>query len=678
MVTTRATVPDGVAGAEPARRGKGHLFFDDPAVENRIRSRRCGAQFVTGSTSMRRLVGIGAVVAVVTLGASVAQVAAQDEPVTLTIGLMQDMSSPNVAVGYLVADFETWNLQYSTLTDKAADDFETIPGLAESWETSDDGMTYTYTLREGLLWSDGEPLTAEDVVYTINRSRDEEWYNHYSTVANLDAVALDERTVQITSSVPDPKLPTMDVYIVPKHIYETLETYEDVESYDGMDGVASGQYRLVEWRSGQDWTMERNPNWWGRDNGIDRIVFRLFTNADAMAAALQRGEIDAAHNVSANSVAQLEADPDIVVVPGLQGGFTELAMNGGESGIGDGHPALQDIRVRHAIFQAIDRNVLFERVALGLGEVGTTLSPSADTSWIPDLGDENWSYDPEAAVQLLDEAGYVDADGDGVRDMPDGSRPLEFRIVEKSGSTQDGPLREFISGWLEDIGIATVVEVKDDDQLTTDIENGNFDMFIWGWVPYVDPDPMLSYMTCDHITYDPEEPGWNDGNWCSEEYDALYEQQKVELDEARRREIVAEMLRLFNREATYLVLLLDPDIQAYRTDRFEGWTQQPADVGPVLFTNSSPTYANLSVIGAEPTGGDDAGGGDGTATDPGGSGTDDGGAATGGPDTTAGSADDDDGGSNTGLIIGIVVAAVVVVAAVAFAVSRRSSADDRE
>src|SRR5690606_11072561 len=189
---------------------------------------------------MRRLLGVGAVVAAVTISASVAQVSAQDAPVTLTIGLMQDMSSPNVAVGYLVADFETWNLQYSTLTDKAADDFETIPGLAESWETSDDGMTYTYTLREGLLWSDGEPLTAEDVVYTINRSRDEEWYNHYSTVANLDAVALDERTVQITSAVPDPKLPTMDVYIVPKHIYETLETYEDVESSDGMDGVASG------------------------------------------------------------------------------------------------------------------------------------------------------------------------------------------------------------------------------------------------------------------------------------------------------------------------------------------------------------------------------------------------------------------------------------------------------
>jgi peptide/nickel transport system substrate-binding protein len=87
--------------------------------------------------------------------------AQDDETVTLTIGVTQDIDSPNVTAGYLVSAFEVWNLQYATLTDKAADDFATIPGLAESWEASDDGLTYTYTLRDGLLWSDGEPLTAE-------------------------------------------------------------------------------------------------------------------------------------------------------------------------------------------------------------------------------------------------------------------------------------------------------------------------------------------------------------------------------------------------------------------------------------------------------------------------------------------------------------------------------------
>lgn len=590
---------------------------------------------------MKRMLGAGVALAAVAITGLVVAPSAraqEDDAVTMTIGLLQDMSSPNVTVGYLVPEFEVWNLQYATLTDKAAADFAVQPGLAESWEGSDDGLTYTYTLREGLQWSDGEPLTADDVAYTVNRSRDEGWTNHFSTVENIEATVIDERTVQLTSSVPDPKLPTMDVYIVPKHIYEPIGA-DAIGDYEALDGVASGQYSLVEWRSGQDWTLEKNPNWWGADNGIDRIVYRVFSNADAMVAALQKGEIDAAHNFGADAVEVLEAEEGIEVVAGQQGGFTEMALNGGEGGLGDGHPALQDINVRHAIFYAIDRQAIFERVALGLGSIGTTLSPSADTSWIPDLGDEAFTYDPDRANQILDENGYVDTDGDGIRDMPDGSGPLQFRYVERSESESADSIREFITEYLSAVGIGTDVEVMDDTQLYDAQINGNYDIFVWGWTPFVDPDPMLSYFTCAQVTTDVETPGSNDANWCSAEYDALYEQQKVELDQERRREIVAEMLRLFNRESTYLVLLQDPDLQAYRTDRFEGWLQQPAEVGPVLFSNTSPTYANLTVI--------DGGG--------------------------------EDGGLSTGLLIGVIAVAVIVVGGVAFAMTRsRKTADERE
>jgi peptide/nickel transport system substrate-binding protein len=427
-------------------------------------------------------------------GAPAHRPSAEDGDVTMTIGLIQDLSSPNVAVGFAVSDFEMWNLQYATLTDKAADDFATIPGLAESWEGSEDGLTWTYTLREGLTWSDGEPFTAEDVAYTINRSRDEEWVNHYSTVQNLEATALDDLTVEIVSAVPDPKLPTMDVYIVPKHVYETIPA-DELLDYDALDGVASGQYSLDEWRSGQDWTMVKNPNWYGRDNGIDRVVFRVFSNPDAMVAAIQRGEIDAAHLIPAGAVEQLQGDENIEVVDGQQGGFTELALNGMAGGIGDGHPALQDIEVRHAIFHAINREGMFQRINLGLGAVGTTISPSADTSWMPDLGDENWAYDPDLANEMLDEAGYLDTDGDGVREMPDGSRALEFRYVERSESEFAPAVREFMLGFMEQIGIALVVEVMDDTQLYDAQVRGEYDMFVWGWTPFVDPDPMLSYFT---------------------------------------------------------------------------------------------------------------------------------------------------------------------------------------
>ena len=149
------------------------------------------------------------------------------EPPVFTVGYWQDVDSMNLTVGVTVAAYEAWNIQYAGLTDKAAKDFSVQPGLAESWEGSDDGKTWTYKLRPDLKWSDGEPLTADDIVYTINRSREEEWLNHSSVTTNLKAKAIDPTTVEVKSSVPDPKLPVMDVYIVPKHIYEKYDAKAD-------------------------------------------------------------------------------------------------------------------------------------------------------------------------------------------------------------------------------------------------------------------------------------------------------------------------------------------------------------------------------------------------------------------------------------------------------------------
>jgi peptide/nickel transport system substrate-binding protein len=589
----------------------------------------------------RRPIGAGLLAGIASTLLIVPNAAAQDESqVTLTVGLLQDIDSPNVTAGYLVSSYELWNLQYATLTDKAADDFATIPGLAESWESSDDGLTHTYTLREDLTWSDGEPLTAEDIAWTINTSRDQEWINHSATTVNLDATAIDDRTVELVSSVPDPKLPTMDVYIVPKHIWEPVSEGE-IDTYDALDGVGSGPFTLEEWQSGQSWTMVANPNYWGGESVIDRVVFRIFTNPDAMVAALQQGEIDAAHLVPSSSFAELQDDPDIEAVAGRQGGFTELAMNGMAGGIGDGHPALLDINVRHAIHHAIDKAVMFDRVVIGLGEPGVGLSVSPDSAWKPDIPeDEQYGYDPDEARRLLDEGGYVDTNGDGTREMPGGGDELVFRFAERSESEQGPEIRDFVTGFLAEIGIGTEVSVYDDTQLTDVIGSGEYDLFSWGWTPFVDPDPMLSYFTCAQVTTDIEAIGYNDANWCDERYDALYEQQKVELDRDARIEIVHEMLRLFYDESTYIVLYEDADTQAYRTDRFEGWLQQPADTGPVLFTNSSPTYVNLTLV----EGGDD-----------------------------------DDGGLGTGVLIAIIAVGIIVIGGGGLlAVRSRKSRDERE
>jgi peptide/nickel transport system substrate-binding protein len=130
-------------------------------------------------------------------------------------------------------------------------------------------------------------------------------------------------------------------------------------------------------------------------------------------------------------------------------------------------------------------------------------------------------------------------------------------------------------------------------------------MFHWSWTPFVDPEFMVFVFQCDQVATDPDDPTnyYNDANWCDPEYDKLYDQQRVELDPEKRREIVHEMLTRFYKSAVYINLVQNPDLEAYRTDRFEGWLRQPAEVGPVIFTNTSPTYFNLTPIEGADSGG---------------------------------------------------------------------------
>jgi peptide/nickel transport system substrate-binding protein len=578
------------------------------------------------------------------LAAGLAAVSAQsqeeDAPVTIDVGDPQGIDSMNPLTGVTVAAYEAWNIQYATVTEEAPADFRPLPGLAESWEGSEDGLTWTYKLREGAKWSDGKPLTAEDLEWTINTSREEAWLNHSAFTENLEAEATDRYTLVVRSSVPDPKLPGLDIYILPKHIWGEM-TPDEREKYDGLDGVGSGPYVLERFEKGQFARFKANPNFYGGRPEVDRVVLRKFNNPDAMVAALKTGELDAAQDIPGAAFNQLKNDSNIQTVEGHQGAMSELAINGGD-GLAKPHPALLDVTVRQAIGHAIDKETLVERVQDGLAEPFETLSVSPDPAWTPEIPEEQrFDFDLDKARSMLEEAGYRDTDGDGVREMPGGGQPLNFDYMVRSDGETGPEIAEFVTGWLDEIGIATTKKVVDDSQLTVIIGEGEYDMFSWGWVPFVDPDPMLSYFTCGQISDNPDNPTdyYNDANYCDEEYDRLYEQQKVELDPERRREIVHEMLTRFQQSGTYHVLYREPETQAYFKDRFEGWLRQPAKTGPVIYSNSSPSYANLTVASA--SGGDDGGGG-------------------------------------SGGVIAIIAIAVVGVGAGIVIVARRRTADERE
>jgi peptide/nickel transport system substrate-binding protein len=583
---------------------------------------------------------VAAVAVLVALGVATAASAQGDEKVVLTVGVTSNsFDTLNPLVGYTVLDYDVWINQYDTLTRKAPDDFAITPGLAESW-SSDDGLTWRYTLREGLKWSDGEPLTADDVVFTINRAREEAWQNYDAFLHNLTAKTIDDRTVEVTSSVPDPKLPSLgDTYILPEHVWGKLSS-EDITKYPGEDGVGSGPWTLDEFKRGQYVRMKANPNFWEGQRPIDEIVFRIFNNPDAMVAALERGEVDVVHNVPSQAMERLQTTEGIVAVEGNQGGFDEIAINGG-AGLKKPHPALLDRNVRVAIAHAIDKQTLLDRVYLGIGSVAHTVSPSPDPVWIPEIPEaERFDFDLAKANQILDDAGYADTDGDGVREMPGGGQPLRFTYYVRSNSEVAPPVAEFVTGWLKDIGIATEQKFVDSDQLGPVIGKGDYDMFHWSWTPYVDPDQQLSYFQCDQIAKADDPTLYNnDANWCDPEYDKLYKQQKVELDKEKRIDLVHQMLKRFHDSAYYQVFALTPDLQAYRTDRFEGWLRQPAEVGPVIFSNTSPTYRNLTLVASTSDGG---------------------------------------GGMSTAAIVGLVAVGIVGAGLIVYFIRRRQTAEERE
>jgi peptide/nickel transport system substrate-binding protein len=581
--------------------------------------------------------------------------AADDSEVVFTVGTKQDVDNMNPYAGVVLSAYEVWNMQYNVLVNLSADDMSPIPEVATSWERSADGLTWTFHLRDDIKWSDGKPLTSEDVAYTFNRTAKEEWSNFSPFTEGFSKVtAPDPTTVVVTTKDPDPRLPSLPVYILPKHVWEKYGP-KTVGSFRNTDPVTSGPFRLTAWNKGSYFEMTANKNYFAGKPAVDKVRFRIFRNDEAMSAALQNGEIDAVYNLAPDLAEQIQGKSNITPINAQDGSFTQLTINTGSGDIGNGHPALEDVRVRQAIAHAIDKDALVERVLSGLGTPGQSMNPALIPKWnlkIPE--DKLMKFDPAEANRILDAAGYKKG-SDGIRTMPDGSKKLNLRFYFPSDDDTYSRDAQFIKEWLKDIGINVTATPKSEDELTPIENKGQFDLIVWSWTPYADPTAMMSYLTCGQVPEEPDDGRYNDAFYCDPEYDRLFNAQKIELDEAKRVDMVHEALQRFYDQAPYVVLYLQDTVEAYRNDRFTGFVRQPAETGPVIYSQSDPSYALLKPISTTPDSGSSSGSGN-----------------------EASSTSDSGGDSNTGLIIGIIAVVIVVVGGGIFIARRRQTADERE
>jgi peptide/nickel transport system substrate-binding protein len=531
---------------------------------------------------------------------------------SFVLGIKQDIDSLNPYVGVVASAYEAYQIMYDYLTIESDKDFSPTPMLAESWENSPDGKTWTFHIRTGVKWSDGKDLTANDVVYTFKRAMEGETengqYGNYVTLVTK-VEATDDHTVVFTTSEASPSMLRMKVPILPEHIWKDIDAKEVATFANDTNVVGSGAFALTEVRAGQFYRFAANKNYWAGAPKIDELVIRIFADDEALVQALKAGEIDMVQDISAAHFESLQNVEGITTSDSKYSGFNELGFNTGAATtenkpIGDGHPALKDKQVRLAIDHAINRTELLGKVLRNHGSVATGVIPPIypDVHWGP--GEEERKYDPARANEILDAAGYARG-ADGIR-AKDGKK-LTFRLFGRESSEFSKKNVEYIRDWLREVGIQANVSIMSEDQLTAVIGEGKYDMFEWGWVVEPDPDFQLSVFTCDQRSYEEDgeiAAGWSDSFYCNPAYDALYAQQKTILDPAARAEVVKQAQKMLYDDAVYSMEYYYNNFEAYRSDRFTGFKPQPSDGGSLVFQYGVHSYLNLEPVDESKAGSD--------------------------------------------------------------------------
>lgn len=535
--------------------------------------------------------------------------AESSEPLVFTIGTPEDLGTGNPFRATTISSYEMMLQNYDMLFQFSVDDLTPTSGLAMWPPTrSEDGKTWTFDIREGVKWSDGEPLTAHDIAFTYNFINEEQMgefvYALGKPIAKDAFEAPDDTTLiwhmEEPSLIPEsvPWVP-----ILPEHIWERFwgdrsPNHAKTKEFLNVPSVGSGPFILTEYEPSQSWTMEANKEYWGGTPTIDKIVFRVIKNPEALSLALKTGEVDAANGLTPGLFNDLKKDPNITTNEAPAYAFDDLAFNFE----GSADPSLRNLDVRLAIEASIDKQALVDRVLLGYGVVGSSvvLPTFQKYLWQPS-GDEIHTFDPARAKKLLDDAGYKDRDGDGFRERPNGE-PWSLEILAIADWPNSVPGAKLEAGWMEDVGIKTSVKVVDTSAANDLWYKQDFDMYQWGWDPNVDPDFILSLFTTKNCLV------WSDGCYSNPTYDKLYEKQAATVDDDERRDTIIEMQRVIYEEVPEIVLYYPEVLQAYRNDRFTGYINQPAPNGAMFYTWSSAPYINLTPVeGSTGTSSDRAG-----------------------------------------------------------------------
>ena len=452
--------------------------------------------------------------------------------------------------------------------------------LARQIQRSEDGKVYTFSLPPNAKFHDGHPLTAKDVVFSLNLYHNTKESVRYNDTILFDKVeAKDDYTVVLTlkEAVPVIADKLSQLYILPEHLWSPLtETPEFLKSSLNIPTVGSGSFKLVDYKINDSLRMAANRDHYLRRPKIDEMIWQTYRDQDSLVNALIKGDIDAVDFVPPPAINAIKNVPNVQIINGFSARptFTDIIINQIDprncppSGKCSGHPALRDIKVRQALAYGTDKQRIIQVSMQGMAIPGISVIPNGLGIWYnSDLAD--YPFDTALGNQILDEAGYLDINNDGVREMPDRKTPLKFKLFYASNNPSY--LYERLAQILNDnwsqLGIQLNIQALKEGDLVSMVNPGfQHDIVLWSWGVNPDPDFILSVLTTTQILGGNSETGYS-----NPEYDTLYDQQSKELDITKRKDIVWKMQQIILSNVVYIIPYYDQIAFAVRTDRFNGW-----------------------------------------------------------------------------------------------------------
>jgi peptide/nickel transport system substrate-binding protein len=443
------------------------------------------------------------------------------------------------------------HLIFDTLTWK--DENGVIPWLADSWSTAEDGTAWTFELREGVKWHDGQPLTAEDVKFSFEYERSHvavsSWYAALEDVESVEVTGDHEVVVHLTRPLASFQEDIAgNIPIIPKHIWEDVEDPAKFTTEQAV--VGSGPFKLASYSKEEGtYVYDANNEFFAGRPLVKRLVM---TRVSDEALALETGTVDEASfwGKEIDLLGDFEEDERFEVITGPSFWVLQVIFNNQKA-------PTNLVEFRKAVAHAIDREEIIDKVTHGGAIVAHPGILHPDSDWYsPDVA--TYDYDPAEAERLLDSLDFVDRDGDGVRETPEGEK-LSFVLVTTSDYGSDYSREsEIIKENLGDVGID--VEVKALDYGTADgiLREGNFNLAINGLGGIAAPSIL-------------DQPDWPANTYKSEEYAALYQEQSEETDVEERAALLAQLQAMVADDLPVFTLYHPKMWCVFNPDKLDTW-----------------------------------------------------------------------------------------------------------